>query len=173
MEIQLRKYKLRSFKNDDALSIPKYANNKNIWLNLRDGFPHPYTIVDAKNFISNAKVNHPKTFFAISSEDEVIGSIGITIGQDVHIRTAQLGYWLAEPFWNRGIITEAIQKIVAYAFENFKIIRISAEPYSSNKASAKVLEKCGFEYEGRLKSRVIKDGKILDQLIYAIINPAI
>lgn len=167
MKIQFQKYILRNFKDEDASSILKYADNRKIWLNLRDRFPHPYSIDDAKNFLSNVRAKQPETFFAITSENEVIGSIGFSIGQDVHRRTAELGYWLAEPYWNSGITTEAIQIIVEYAFDNFNLVRIFAEPYSSNIASTKVLEKCGFEFEGRLKSSVFKDGKILDQLLYA------
>lgn len=167
MEISCNNFKLRSFAAADAGSLCKYADNRKIWSNLRDGFPHPYTLDDALRFLANVKEMQPETFFAIATSTEVIGSIGFNLGQDVHRRTAELGYWLAEPFWNRGIITEAISAIVQYAFGNFDLVRIFAEPYASNFASARVLEKCGFVYEGRLKANVYKDGKVLDQLLYA------
>jgi len=170
MKIQFLDCILRNFKDEDVDSIFKYANNRKIWLNLRDGFPHPYTMADAELFLSNVRAKNPETAFAITSGDDVIGSIGLNIGKDVHRRTAELGYWLAEPFWNRGIVTEAVQIIVAYGFKNFDLVRIFAEPYASNTASAKILEKCGFEFEGCLKSSVLKDGKILDQLLYAKTN---
>ncbi len=109
----------------------------------------------------------PQTIFAIASLDEAIGSIGFSLGQDVHRYTAELGYWLAEPYWNRGIITEAIQAVTNYAFEKLELVRIYAEPYDSNPASSQVLEKNGFQYEGRLKANVYKDGKVKDQLMYA------
>ncbi len=89
--------------------VAKYANNRNIWLNLRDGFPHPYSIDDANKFIANALAKKPETSFAIASHKEAIGSIGLTIGKDVHRYTAELGYWLAEPFWGQGIMTEAVR----------------------------------------------------------------
>ncbi len=167
MEIQFQDYKLRKFQDDDAISISKYANNRKIWLNLRDGFPYPFTIEDAMKFILNVKAKQPETFFAVTTNNEVIGSIGFSVGKDVHRRTAELGFWLAEPYWNRGIITDAIKNAVEYVFEKYDLVRISAGPYSSNPASAKVLEKCGFQFEGRLKCSVYKDGKIFDQLLYA------
>lgn len=167
MEIQFQNYSLRSFQDEDAVPISKYANNRKIWLNLRDRFPHPYTIKDARMFIANARAKDPETFFAISFNGEAIGSIGFLIGQDVHRKTAELGYWLAEQYWNRGIITEAIRVALDYAFKTYGLVRVFAEPYSTSSASVKVLEKCGFEFEGRLKSSVFKDGKILDQLLYA------
>ena len=170
MELKFREYIVRSWKVEDALSISKYANNRKIWLNLRDGFPYPYTLEDAKQFIANAQARKPETFFAIASSKEAIGSIGLEIGKDVHRYTAELGYWLAEPFWNQGIITEVILKITEYAFEELGLVRIHAEPYANNIASAKVLEKCGFQYEGRLKANAYKDGKVLDSLMYAKTN---
>ncbi len=167
MEIKLQNYIMRNWREEDALSISKYANNRKIWLNLRDAFPHPYTLDNAKEFIQPRLSNDPTTFFAIASSNEVIGSIGITIGQDVHRYTAELGYWLAEPFWGKGIITEAAIAITKYGFNEFNLNRIYSEVYASNPASARVLEKAGFQYEGRLKASVYKDGKVLDQLVYA------
>ena len=162
-----RDYMIRSWKGGDAYSISKYANNRKIWLNLRDGFPHPYSLADAKQFIAKAQAKDPETFFAIASLKEAIGSIGLGLGQDVHRYSAELGYWLAEPYWNQGVITDSIFKITEYAFEELELLRIYTEPYASNPASLKVLEKCGFQYEGRLKANVYKDGKVLDQLMYA------
>ncbi len=167
MQLKFRKYTIRSWKKEDAPIIAKYANNHNIWLNLRDAFPHPYTLDDAKQFIDNALAKKPETFFAIAFLEEAIGSIGFSLGQDVHRYAAKLGYWLAEPYWNQGIMTGVIQTVTEYAFDNLGLKRIYAEPYSSNQASSKVLEKAGFQYEGRLKASVYKDEKVLDQLIYA------
>jgi len=167
MDLKFGDYLIRSWRQQDAPAIAKYANNRKIWLNLRDGFPHPYTLDDANRFIANAAAKRPETFFAIASSKEAIGSIGLSLGQDVHRYTAELGYWLAEPYWNRGIMTGAIRALTDYAFEKFELVRIYAEPYASNPASSRVLEKAGFQYEGRLKRSVCKDGKILDQLMYA------
>ena len=101
MKLRFQEYMIRNWKKGDALSISKYANNRKIWLNLRDGFPHPYSIENAKQFICNAISKHPGTFFALTSSKEAIGSIGISIGEDVHRYTAELGYWLAEPYWGK------------------------------------------------------------------------
>ncbi len=128
MEIEFQEYKLRSFQDEDAASISKYANDRKIWLNLRNGFPHPFTMEDARKFVSNACAKQPETFFAVASNDEVIGSIGFAIGQDTHRLTAELGYWLAEPYWNRGITTGAIQNAVEFLFETLKLVRIVAKP---------------------------------------------
>jgi len=167
MQLKFDKYAIRSWEIEDAPVIAKYANNRSIWLNLRDGFPHPYSIDDANRFIANALEKNPETLFAIASPKEVIGSIGLAIGQDVHRYTAELGYWLAEPYWNQGIMTEAVKTFIKYAFKKFNLNRIYAEPYATNPASSKILEKTGFLYEGRLKANVYKNGKILDQFIYA------
>ena len=172
MQFKLKKYIIRSWKKEDAPVIAKYANNRSIWLNLRDGFPHPYSIDDANKFIANALAKKPETYFAIGSRKEAIGSIGLTIGQDVHRYTAEIGYWLAEPFWGQGIMTEAVQLFAEYAFKKYDLNRIYAEPYTTNSASSRVLEKAGFLYEGRLKANVFKDGKILDQFIFAKTIPA-
>ena len=167
MQLKFKKHIIRSWKKEDAPVIAKYANNRDIWLNLRDGFPHPYSIDDANQFIANALAREPETFFAIASREEAIGSIGLAIGQDVHRYTAELGYWLAEPYWGQGIMTEAVSRFAAYAFTAYDLNRIYAEPYAANPASARVLEKAGFRYEGRLAANVFKDGQILDQLVFA------
>ncbi len=167
MKIRFKKYMIRSWKIDDAPAIVKYANNKNIWRYLRDVFPHPYTLSEAEDFLKKVKAHDPQRVFAISTEKEAIGAIGMVIGKNVHRYAAELGYWLAEPFWNKGIMTRAVQLIADYAFENLNLYRIYAEPYDGNDASVRVLEKAGFQYEGRLKSSVYKNGKLIDQLLYA------
>lgn len=163
----MTEYFMRDWKIDDYQSIAKYANNRLIADRLRDGFPHPYSISDAKIFIENAISQTRKTMFAIANQHEAIGSIGLFIGTDVHRLTAEFGYWLAEPFWNKGIMTSILQEFVTHAFATLKLIRIYAEPYSNNAASIRVLEKVGFQFEGCLRANVIKNGKILDQFVYA------
>ena len=158
---------IRSWQMDDAQAIVKYANNKKIWRNLRDAFPHPYTLSDAEDFLNKVTVQEPECVFAISTKAEAIGGIGMVIGEDVHRYAAELGYWLAEPFWNQGIMTHAVKLITEYAFMNLNLYRIYAEPYEGNDASVRVLEKAGFQYEGRLRTSAYKDGKLLDQLLYA------
>lgn len=161
---------LRDWRMEDAPSIVRYGDNRKIWLNLRDGFPNPYTLRDAEAYIQSANETQPKSVFAIATAQEAIGSIGLAPGGDVHRFTAEMGYWLAEPFWGRGIMTNAVKSMVSYAINDLKLHRISAEPYTTNPASARVLEKAGFVLEGILRSSVFKNGKILDQFIYSYIG---
>jgi len=161
------KYMIRDWQRDDAESVARYANNRKIWINLRDIFPHPYTMANAEAFLSIVTEDDPKTVFAIANEVEAIGSIGLVPGKDVHRFTAELGYWLAEPFWGKGIVTEAVKRITEYAFSRFSLKRVYAEPYATNPASARVLEKAGFKYEGLLRASAFKDGRLVDQLLYA------
>lgn len=164
---------IRDWRIDDAKSIARYANNRKIWLNLRDAFPSPYALANAEAFITRATQSVPGTFFAIATETEAIGSIALTPGQDVHRFTAELGYWLGEPFWGRGIMAQAVRAICRYAFEEIGLHRIFAEPYITNPASARVLEKAGFICEGVLRASAVKDGRVLDQLLYARVKDVI
>jgi [ribosomal protein S5]-alanine N-acetyltransferase len=158
---------LRDWQMADAPRIVKYADNRKIWQNLRDGFPHPYRIQDAKLFIKRVNAAHPRTVFAIATKSEAIGSIGLMLGADVHRFTAEMGYWLAEPFWGKGIMTQAVRFISNWAFRELKLHRIYAEPYATNPASHRVLEKAGFFREGILRSSAFKDGSIRDQFLYS------
>lgn len=171
MEIIFKNYMLRDLSKDDAPSLVRYANNRKIWINLRDAFPYPYTLDDAEAFLSRVMQSIPGTFFAIATDTEAIGSIALTPGQDVHRFTAELGYWLAEPFWGKGIMTQAVRTLSEYAFKELGIHRIFAEPYTRNPASARVLEKAGFVLEGIIMENAFKDGRFLDQFIYAKLNP--
>lgn len=141
-------------------------------MNLRDAFPHPYSLQDAETFLSRVIDAIPRTIFAIATETQAIGSIGLMPGKDVHRFTAEIGYWLAEPFWGNGIMTQAVKSLTAYALLELKLHRIFAEPYTTNPASARVLEKAGFIREGLLRSNVFKDGKILDQFLYSCVAKA-
>ncbi|HEY1497304.1 MAG TPA: GNAT family protein [Candidatus Solibacter sp.] len=162
---------IRPWRADDAGALVKYANNRKVWLNLRDAFPHPYTAASAQSFLDMVGCQSPTTFFAIATPDEAIGSIGISINRDVHRLTAEMGYWLAEPYWGKGIMTETVARFTEFAFDRFSLLRIYAEPYAHNASSCRVLEKAGYTLEGRLRSSVFKDGQILDQLLYAQIRP--
>ncbi len=164
------KYIIRDWQVEDAPSIARYANNRKIWLNLRDLFPHPYNLEDAESFVERVTKVNPKTVFAIATKDEAIGSIGLMPGEDVHRFTAEMGYWLAEPFWGKGIMTEAVRMITEFAIHDLKLKRVFAEPYTINTASARVLEKAGYTYEGVLRSNVFKDGKVLDQFVYSCVG---
>ena len=160
-------YVVRDWQNDDASSLARYANNRKIWSNLRDAFPNPYAREDAALYILRALQKEPRTAFAIASKSEAIGSIGLMPRQDVHRFTAELGYWLAEPFWGKGIMTQAVKALSEYAFNELGFCRIYAEPYTTNPASARVLEKSGFVLEAILRANAVKDGRVLDQFLYA------
>jgi RimJ/RimL family protein N-acetyltransferase len=168
MKVAIGSYWLRDFNKNDAPAIAKYANNPRIAAQVRDGFPHPYHLSDAEAFLAMVTQASPRTIFAISTDREAIGSIGFHVGSDVHRRTAEMGYWLAEPYWGRGIMTMAVQTTVEYAFRRFRLNRVYAMPYETNPASARVLEKVGFTLEGVLRAHAIKKRKVLDCLMYAI-----
>ncbi len=167
---EIGEYIIRDWQMEDAPSIAKYANNRKIWLNLRDAFPYPYKIQDAESFILSVIKADPTTIFAIATKSEAIGSIGLMPGKDVHRFTAEMGYWLAEPYWGKGIMSQAIKSLTDYAIDDLKMHRIFAEPFSTNPASARVLEKAGFLFEGVLRSSVFKDDKVLDQHLYSFIG---
>jgi len=167
MQLILKRCTIRPWRLDDAESLVKHANNRKVWIALRDIFPHPYTIEDANTFLKSVINSEPVTLFCVEANGAAVGGIGIRIGTDVHRRTAELGYWLSEEFWGRGIMTEAVGAFTDFCFQNFSLRRIYAEPFANNPASARVLEKAGFIFEGRLKNNVLKDGKLLDSLLYA------
>jgi ribosomal-protein-alanine N-acetyltransferase len=166
MPLVLERCAVRHWRRDDAPSLAKHANNRRVWLGLRDLFPHPYTIEQASEFI-RVMSEESITEFCIDIEGLAVGGIGLRIGEDVHRYTAELGYWLSEDFWGHGITSEAVPAVTDYCFEHFPLRRIYAEPYASNPASARVLEKASFVLEGRLKNNVFKDGQVLDSLLYA------
>jgi RimJ/RimL family protein N-acetyltransferase len=165
--LKLKSCIIRPWSLDDAGAVQQHANNRKIWINLRDVFPHPYTLQDARAFLEFVLKEEPTTTLAIANESEAIGCIGLRLGNDVHRKTAELGYWLGEPFWGRGIMSEAVQEFTRWAFDAFDLQRIFAQPFENNKASARVLEKAGFVCEGRLRANALKDGKVLDSLMYA------
>lgn len=163
---------IRNWRIEDAEQLREAINNKNILNNLRDGIPYPYSIENAKEFITqtlNAKKDSQYSW-AIVVDKQVCGSIGVFRKDNIHFRTAEIGYFLAEDYWNKGIITQVLKEVCKYVFENTDIIRIFAEPFAYNIASCKALEKAGFELEGTLKKNAIKNGKTLDMKIYAIIK---
>ena len=170
MEIRFDQYSIRSWNEKDVCSLQRHADNRKIWLNLRDIFPHPYSVEDARSWIRLSLSEGPERSFAITSSDEVIGGIGLVFGEDVHSHTAELGYWLGEPFWGKGIMSGAVSNFATYAFQTYPIYRIFAEPYVANHASRRILEKAGFSLEGVMRKNVIKDGLIQDQALYAMIR---
>src|SRR5437762_457639 len=167
MELKLKRCTIRDYRLSDAQSLAKHANNRRIWFGLRDAFPHPYTIEDANNFLQGPVDGLPRINFCIEIGGLAVGGIGLRLGEDVHRHTAEFGYWLAEEFWGQGIMSEVVPAFVDYCFEKFSLTRIYATAHSRNPASARVLEKAGFLFDGRLHKNVIKEGQILDSLLYA------
>ncbi|MBK8699575.1 MAG: GNAT family N-acetyltransferase [Saprospiraceae bacterium] len=161
-------FSLRPFNLDDAVTLSGYANNVNVAKFLNDAFPHPYAEEDARKFIDYAMSGDPIHIFAIDIDGGASGGMGIHPQQDIMRKNAELGYWLAQPFWGQGIITSLIPLIVKYGFEYFDIDRIYARPFGNNPASQRVLEKCGFQLEARIQGNIYKQGEVLDELIYAI-----
>ena len=170
MRIDIGEWQVRSFYTEDAEALAKYANNRSIWRNIRDAFPHPYRLEDAEAWIRMASRQFPEVSFAIADANEVIGTIGLGLQTDVNYRSAEIGYWLGEPFWGRGIATAALQALTEYAFANYDLIRLFAYVYDWNPASVRVLEKAGYAFEGRLRKSATKDGQTVDQLLYAMVR---
>jgi ribosomal-protein-alanine N-acetyltransferase len=169
MHREIGQYVIRDWQIEDAPSIAKYADNRKIWINLRDAFPHPYGLQDAESFITSTLAVEPATVYAIASQSEAIGAIGLVLGQDVHRFTAEIGYWLGEPYWGKGIMTEAVKSLTAHAIRDLKLYRVFAEPFTTNPASARVLEKAGYRCEGIQRSSAFKNGEVLDQFLYSYV----
>ena len=163
---------IRSWRIEDAERIAIALNNPNVQNNLRDGIPLPYTVRDAESFIRSTLDAEPDSqyHFAIVVDGEAVGSIGISRKVNVHRLTAEMGYYLAEPHWGRGIVTQAVKSACGYIFANTDIVRIFAEPYAYNSASCRVLTKAGFTLEGILRKNAIKNGEVLDMMLYSILK---
>ena len=161
---------LRKFRRNDKYRMAEIANNMKIAVNLRDAFPYPYSLEDARKFINMCLRVKPYQVFAIEFEGEYVGNIGLHKQDDVYRKTAELGYFIGEQYWNRGITTRAVNLICEYGFRELDVIKIFSGVFSFNTASQRVLEKCGFEREAVLKSSVIKNGTIYDEYRYAKIQ---
>jgi ribosomal-protein-alanine N-acetyltransferase len=158
---------IRSWSPGDVEPLAKLADNRNVWRNLRDRFPNPYTKGDAKAWIKGVTRQIPCAHFAIAADGVLAGGIGLLTQEDVHKGAAELGYWLGEPFWGRGLMTAAVGAFSDYAFEAFRLRRLYALVLDWNPASMRVLEKAGFALEGRLRKSAFKDGAVADELLYA------
>lgn len=161
---------VREFRSDDVAGLVQHANNENVARNLEDRFPHPYTRKDAEAWLAHVAELDPPTQFAIATDKEVIGGIGFRIHEDVYRCTAELGYWLGEDYWGRGICTRAVRAFSPWIFESFPIERIESRVFETNPASGRVLEKAGFTYEGRLRRSVLKINMLMNQVVYAILR---
>lgn len=161
--IELRKWTI-----EDLGSLVRYADNEQIAMNMSDAFPSPYTVEDGIKYIDRVSKDDPTKVFAVTFNSEVVGSIGVFPETDIHRKNAAIAYWVAKPFWGKGIATEAIKKMVDYGFRSFDITRIFAKPLGTNIGSQRVLEKAGFTLEAKLSKTIFKNGQFIDEFIYGI-----
>ncbi len=170
MELFLTQAVIRSWRPEDIPSLVRHANNRRVWRNLKDRFPHPYTVTDAEQWICQATAATPETHFTIAIDGQSVGGIGLDLHGDVFRRSAEIGIWLGEPYWGRGIATEAVRALTEYGFTHFDLCRIFGGVFEWNPASMRMLEKAGYFFEGRLRKSVTKDGQTIDQMLYAIVR---
>ena len=171
MEIFFEGIFLRPWSKSDTRELALIADNKKIADNLRDGFPFPYSTRDAENWLNLIlPENNPPRFFAITVDKKLVGSIGIVSKSDIYRKNFEIGYFLSEEFWGKGIATKAIKAATSYAFKDFDIVRVYAEPFADNPGSRRALEKAGFTLEAILKRNVIKNGVIKDSCIYSVLK---
>jgi ribosomal-protein-alanine N-acetyltransferase len=171
MELPLRSCTVRSWRTSDLAALVRHANNRNISVNLRDRFPHPYSTRDGRNFLRTIVGIKPETVFAIVVDGEAVGCIGFLLQHDVERVSGEIGYWLGEAYWGRGIMSDAVVAVTSYAIEHHQLTRLFAVPFAFNTGSSRVLEKAGYVLEARLRRSAVKDGAIVDQLQYAFIAP--
>jgi RimJ/RimL family protein N-acetyltransferase len=170
MYLELKQAIIRDYRNEDIASIAHNANCREIWINMRDSFPHPYSENDAQEWIDLISSTNPCTNFTLEVDGLAVGGIGLKLQDDIHRRSAEIGYWLGKDYWGRGIATEALKSLTEYSFSNYDLCRLYALVFSWNPGSAKVLEKAGYVLEGRLRKAVQKDGKMTDALLYAFVR---
>ena len=173
MVLEFGEFMIRDLDIDDAPSIARHADNPGIARALRDLFPSPYSIADAVEFIAKFGTAEPRTVFAIATAEEAFGIMGFFPGQDVNRFSAEIGYWIGESYWGRGVMTRAVEIFTEYVFNNFEINRLYAGVFSSNPVSGRVLEKAGYKCEGTHRAHVFKNGEILDELVYARLRPGL
>jgi ribosomal-protein-alanine N-acetyltransferase len=159
---------LRPWRAGDETSLVRHANDREVWRNLRDQFPYPYTLADAAHWIGFASSQPRATSLAIEVESQAVGGVSLRLNDDVERVAAEIGYWLGREFWNRGVMTAAVCAMTEYGFEQFALTSIYAVPFASNTASHRVLEKVGYAREGVLRRSAIKDGTVTDQVLFAI-----
>ena len=165
--------KIRKWKLSDAEDLAAALSNTKIQNNLRDGLPYPQK--DGTAYIMDVlSADEDQTFaFAVTADSKVVGSIGVFRQENIHRQTGELGYYIAEEYWGKGIMTEAVKQICAYVFDKSDMIRIYAEPFAYNAASCRVLEKAGFQYEGTLRNNAVKNGKVIDMRMYSLLKAEI
>lgn len=167
MKVEFSGGAIRAWAYEDVPELVRLADNRAVWLNLRDAFPNPYTRKDARAWVKGVTRQLPMLHFAITAQGALAGGIGLILHSDIHTGSAEVGYWLGEPFWGRGIMTAALSAFTDHAFEALKLRRIYALALEWNLASARVLEKSGYAREARMRKSAIKDGRVADEFLYA------
>lgn len=162
---------MREWRLSDADSLVRHANDASVARNLDDFFPHPYEMEHAREWLQRCAREHPQTNFAVVVDDRAIGGSGLRIRSNMHRRSAEIGYWLGAKYWGKGIATDVLTAVTAYAFDHFDLAHLTAGVLERNVASARVLEKAGYVLEGRLRQNVTKDGVTMDELVYGIVRP--
>jgi ribosomal-protein-alanine N-acetyltransferase len=170
VRLECRVCAVRDWEWADKAALVRHANNRNVWRNLLDRFPHPYTEADADSWLALVGTLSPCTNWAIDVDGEAVGGIGVDPGHGNYARTGHFGYWLGENYWGRGIMSVAVRATVEYVFSHYDVVRLEAPVFEWNPASMRVLEKCGFVREGVLRRSVIKDDQIIDTVLYARIR---
>ncbi|MBL8983017.1 MAG: GNAT family N-acetyltransferase [Gemmatimonadetes bacterium] len=166
MELVLPRLVIRSWRPDDAPLMAPLADNYQIWRFVRDRFPHPYTVANAEAYIAEATAKDPECWFAITLDDRPIGAIGLIPGEDINRVTAEMGYWLGEPYWGHGYATEAARGFSDWVLANRDFVRLEGIVFSYHTASANVLQKAGFELESTKRRAAIKEGKVVDEHVF-------
>ena len=173
MKISAGKYVIRSFEDHDAAPLAKYVSNPNVTRTLVARYPAPYTEEHAKSWIDLCHLEAEPVNFAITDNDDLVGGIGLTVQRGARRRAAEVGFWVAEAQWGKGIATEALRAFTDYAFSRFDLIRLFAYVFEGNVASASVLEKVGFTYEGTLESSIVKNDEVYGELVFALVRPQV
>lgn len=161
---------IREWHSDDEAALVVAADNRKVWRNLQHGFPHPYTRADARQWFALLAAMREPTHWAIEVNGVAAGGIGVDLGEGVFAKSGQFGYWLGEPYWGRGLMSEAVRTVSAYALDRFGLVRLDAGVFEWNPASMRVLEKAGFVREGVLRKSVFKDGQLIDRVLYALVR---
>lgn len=170
--IRKNNYRLRPWETDDFLSLAEHFNNIHIWNQIRD-LPFPYGPEDAKAFIAFAQSRTDGWDFALEIDGRAVGNISFASQPNVERFNAEVGYWIAEPFWNRGIVSDALHTAAEWIFSHTPVIRLYAHVYELNPASRRVLEKAGFRSFGKMEKAVFKNGQFLDVYAYERLKPGI
>ena len=170
MHTRIGEWLIREWQGDDAPALARYLGNESVSMNLAARHPRPYTEEHAKAWISLCAMEADPVDFAIASDEEAVGGLSLSLQRGVRSKAAEIGYWVGEPYWGRGIATLAVRSFVEYAFERFGLMRVAANVFADNPRSVRVLEKSGFVYEGRLRKSVVKDGRVQDELVYALVR---